>query len=286
MIMAYYRLGKYEDARRSMKRLLDFARRFRLDNPLVKFGSDVYQPGEPINITYDAFGPPAAMVRGLFEYLYRADGLMLIPHIPAGITELHQRFPVRLGKKRLYLSAVGQGSVRRVLVNGRDWQWHDEASVFLPEGHTPEEATIQVILGDAKPTRVPKPAVPVPAKAVLSEFAKVSAPASLAPLRERVSTFVLFLQRLEQAGLAQTYEGAHAQLILRQWLTVLRRAELQNTGKLARLPEPSQTAADKSYVDTLTKLCDGLEKVLDGYADSRSAGKQRITEIWQGVKKG
>ena len=33
MIMAYYRLGKYDDARRSMKRILDFARRFRMDNP-------------------------------------------------------------------------------------------------------------------------------------------------------------------------------------------------------------------------------------------------------------
>ncbi len=286
MIMAYYRLGKYEDACRSMKRLLDFARRFRLDNPLVKFGSDVYQPGEPINITYDAFGPPAAMVRGLFEYLYRADGLTLIPHIPTGITELHQRFPVRFGKKHLYLSAVGQGSVRRVLVNGRDWQWHDESSVFLPEGRTPEEATIQIVLGDAKPARLPKPTLPVPAKTVLSELAKAPAPASLAPLRERVSTFALFLQQLEQAGLVQTYEAAHAQLILRQWLTVLRRAELQSAGKLVRLPEPSQTAADKSYVDTLTKLCDGLEKVLDGYAHSRPAEKQRITEIWQGVKKG
>ncbi len=281
MIMAYYRLGKHEDARRSMKRLLDFARRFRLDNPLVKFGSDVYQPGEPINITYDAFGPPAAMVRGLFEYLYRADGLTLIPHVPAGVTELHQRFPVRFGKKRLYLSAVGQGLVRRVLVNGKDWQWHDEASVFLPEERTPEVATIQVVLGDAKPARVPAPTVPMSAQAVLNEFAKASAPAPLAPLKERVSAFARLLQRLEQAGLAQTYEAAHALLILRQWLTVLKRAELQATDRLARLPEPSQTAADKSYVETLTRLCDGLEKVLDGYADSRLAEKRRIHEIWR-----
>ncbi|MCL6474148.1 MAG: hypothetical protein K6U75_03725 [Firmicutes bacterium] len=284
MIMAYYRLGKHEDARRSMKRLLDFARRFRLDNPLVKFGSDVYQPGEPINITYDAFGPPAAMVRGLFEYLYRADGLTLIPHIPAGVTELHQRFPVRFGRKRLYLSTVGQGRVRRVLVNGKDWQWHDETSVFLPEDRTPEVATIQILLGDAKPARVPAPTVPVSAQAVLNEFAKASAPAPLAPLKERVSTFARLLQRLEQAELAQTYEAAHAQLILRQWLTVLKRTELQDAGRLSRLPEPSQTAADKSYVETLTKLCDGLEKVLDGYADSRLAEKRLIYEMWRVAK--
>ena len=70
MILAYYRLGKYEDARRSMQQLLTFARRFRMDNPLTDFGNDVYQPKQPINITYDAFGPPAALIRGLFEYLY------------------------------------------------------------------------------------------------------------------------------------------------------------------------------------------------------------------------
>ena len=57
MILAYFRLGKYEDARRSMQQLLTFARRFRMDNPLTDFGNDVYQPKQPINITYDAFGP-------------------------------------------------------------------------------------------------------------------------------------------------------------------------------------------------------------------------------------
>ncbi len=286
MMMAYYRLGKHEDARRSMKRLLEFARRFRLDNPLVRFGSDVYQPGEAINITYDAFGPPAAMVRGLFEYLYRADGLTLMPHIPAGVTELHQRFPIRFGRKRLYLSVVGQGKVHRVLVNGKSWQWHDEASVFLPDEHTPEVATIQIVLDDARPVQVPKPAIPVAAKQVLDELARAPVPPALAPLKERIAPFARLLQRLEQAGLVQTYEAAHAQLILRQWLTVLRRTELQTAGKLHRLPEPSQTAADKSYVDTLTKLCSGLQKVLDGYAESPLAERRRIYKVWQAVKEG
>jgi len=53
-----------------------------MDNPLTKFGSDVYQPGQPINLCYDTFAHAAALVRGLFEYLYRADGLTLIAHIP------------------------------------------------------------------------------------------------------------------------------------------------------------------------------------------------------------
>ena len=119
MMLAYYRLGKFEDARRSMRQLLTFAERFRMDNPLMKFGSDVYQPNQPINLSYDTFGPPAAFMRGLFEYLYRADGLTLLPHIPPGITRLEQRFPVRFGTKRLYLATSGTGPVTAVTINGK-----------------------------------------------------------------------------------------------------------------------------------------------------------------------
>ena len=71
-----------------MQQPLTFARRFRMDNPLTDFGHEVYQPKQPVNITYDAFGPPAALIRGLFEYLYRADGLSRAPHIPPGIGEI------------------------------------------------------------------------------------------------------------------------------------------------------------------------------------------------------
>jgi hypothetical protein len=88
MILAYYRVGAYDDARRAMKKILEFARIFRTDNPLVDFGAKVYQPKEPINCTYDTWGAPAGLIRGLFEYLYNAEGLKLVPHIPPTITEL------------------------------------------------------------------------------------------------------------------------------------------------------------------------------------------------------
>ena len=132
MVMGYYRLGKYDDARRSMQQLMKFAREFRMDNPLVDFGARVYQPNQPINLCYDSFGPPAAMIRGLFEYLYRADGLVLVPHVPPGITRLEQHFPIRFGAKRLYLATTGSGPVTAVLVNGQPWKSFDEKSITLP----------------------------------------------------------------------------------------------------------------------------------------------------------
>ena len=149
MMLGYYRLGQFEDARHSMRQWLSFAERFRMDNPLVKFGSEVYQPGQPINLTYDAFGPPAAFVRGLFEYLYRADGLTLLPHIPPGISRLQQRFPIRCGTKRLFLATVGNGPITAVTLNGEPWKQFNSQSVFLPYGLIPQSASLEIALGGA-----------------------------------------------------------------------------------------------------------------------------------------
>ncbi|MFH1923910.1 MAG: hypothetical protein ABIP48_28965, partial [Planctomycetota bacterium] len=151
MVMGYYRLGKYDDARRSIEQLMKFASEFRMDNPLVDFGARVYQPDQPINLCYDSFGPPAAMIRGLFEYLYRADGLVLLPHVPPGITQLEQHFPIRFGQKRLYLATTGSGPVTAVLVNGQPWSSFDDESIMLLYDKTPQEAVIQIGLGGAEP---------------------------------------------------------------------------------------------------------------------------------------
>jgi hypothetical protein len=154
MMLAYYRLGKYDDARESMKRILTFAQRFRMDNNLTNFGSDVYQPALPVNITYDAFAIPAALRRGLFEYLYKADRLTLIPHIPSGIAELQQMDPVRFGEKRLYLAVFGTGPLRGVRVNGRKWKHFTPESIDLPYDETPRDAVIVITRGGAKAGKV------------------------------------------------------------------------------------------------------------------------------------
>ena len=191
MMMAYYRLGKYEDARRSMRQLLTFARKFRMDNPLVKFGSDVYQPGELLNLCYDTFAPSAGLVRGLFEYLYTADKLTLIPHIPPGITELEQRFPIRFGGKKLFLSTRGHGPVTAVRINGQEWKDFDAQAIRLPYAQTPDAAYLQIALGGvelpqtaetAKAESLPIPSLPDEAFWTSERAIRESRPNSL-PLR-------------------------------------------------------------------------------------------------------
>ena len=494
MIMGYYRLGKCEDARRSMKKMLDYARRFRMDNPLVDFGNAPYQPGLPINCVYDNWGVPAAMVRGLFEYLYRADGLTIIPHIPAKITRLEQHFPIRFGTKRIYLATTGQGPITAVIVNGEPWKDFTTQQVLLPYDQVLGEAVVQIVMGDAKPqTFTPKKqdlsvlpevfsadtlrlkpaAAPIavtnnlplrigadssggsrflgqiararvfsralsakeiaalaagktiedaslvgdwtpgsrqdniipnargthlPAKivgelpladsahgkaadftgkgyleiahdprlnltkaltldawirpAVLSgsggriidksevgtsngflldthpgnslrlivdagvasydakfqpdkwvhvaatvapdgkiamyvdgkQVAAQTGPSSqqidLGQLSTRIATVCVFHKRLVEAGLGESYEAAHARLAVECMAAACARTKLLAEGRLPRLPGASQAAADRSYLETVSRLCDGLEKVIQSYAKADDQQKRRIYRLW------
>jgi hypothetical protein len=239
-VMAYYRLGKYEDARRSMKKMMSFARQFRMDNPLVDFGNAVYQPKEPINLTYDAFGAASGLIRGLFEYLYSADGLRLVPHIPEGITRIEQRFPIRFGTKRLYLAVAGNGPIKSVRVNGKRWKSFDAESVFLPYNSTPELAAIQIIRGEAsgrtfKPPKLDYSIPPLPALAAWRQPEKsVVIAANELPLRigadsdggsrfvgdmARVSVFNRALKADEIARLSKDDQGAllHDSAVVGNW---------------------------------------------------------------------
>jgi hypothetical protein len=282
MVMAYYRLGKYEDARRSMKRLLGFAHRFRMDNPLVKFGSDVYQPNEPINLCYDSFGPAAALVRGLFEYLYRADGLTLVPHIPPGITELEQTFPIRFGEKRLFISTVGAGPITAVTVNGQPWHAFDAHTVTLPYSQTPKTAQVCLAMGGAKPTKPSDEFKETPSLSpVINQYLKSAIAGD-----QRAGALVKFLQSMSETGRWQSYESAHAFLAVQCLVAMQDRKGLEQEGKLPPLADPkSQAAADQSYVDTYKRVREGLEKLMTAYANSSDRRQRVIAALWEEAQK-
>jgi hypothetical protein len=279
MMMAYYRLGKYQDARRSMEKLQTFARAFRMDNPLTDFGNAVYQPKEPINLTYDAFGPAAAFIRGLFEYQYRADGLTLILHVPPGITELEQLDPIRFGEKKLYLSTAGHGPITSVRVNGQPWKSFDARSIFLPYERTPDAAQISISLEDGEPTGIAVARTESTGKEASQQVANEEVQRRLAKLDARAETLRVFRNRLLAAGLGGTYEAAHAQLALDAVRVTHERLELLRTGKLAPLPAASQAAAGQAYESAATKLIEGLEAVIKSDEGSADPLRQQIARL-------
>jgi hypothetical protein len=279
MQLAYYRLGQFEDARRSMRKLLTFAERFRMDNPLTKCGSEVYQPNQPINLCYDTLGPAAGFMRGLFEYLYRADTLTLIPHMPPSITELQQLDPVRFGKKQIFISTVGEGPVTVVRVNGKNSKRFDASSITLTFADLPDTAQLQVSLGKARlPRYQAKSAAATKDSAGTTEL---SWPQDLNPFKAQAEKFSRLSHAFAEAGFAATPEAAHARLTAGAFETICRRRALQKEHKIKPLPAASQAAGDQAYADAAKRLAEGLTALLNSYANSPDSTHQKMRECWQ-----
>jgi hypothetical protein len=274
MILAYYRLGKFDDAMRSMKQLLTFADKFRLDNPLTKCGADVYQPTLPINLCYDSFGRPAAMVRGLFEYLYKADELVLIPHIPSTITKLQQNFPIRFGAKRIYLRTHGIGVMTSVLVNGRRWNKRDRTTIHLPYDKLSDVTYVEIVFGNDTKNAAPCP---------IPRFSHATDRSGTAndPLIARETKILDFCKRMDAAGFHDRYERSHAALCRDAIDTVFERQTKIEKGEIKKLASgASEKAADQSYVDAANRLFDGLNGLMHNYEKSSDAKRKQIASLW------
>jgi hypothetical protein len=273
MIMGYYRLGHQDDARKSMQHMLKFARQFKMDNNLTDFGNGLYQPQLPINITYDAFAPSAAMIRGLFEYCYKSDRLILLPHIPRNITRLEQKDPIRFGNKKLYLSTVGSGQVASVTINGEAWADFTPEQIVLPFDKTPEIARIEIKLGYDT----------VPPMTIATSQSAEEEPSPPQAMERTLSEMRKFQQNMRKAGLGERYEVAHAHLIEQAILAVAKRNEFMKAGKLEPLADPKAAeAATKSYTDAVDKLTLGFQQVMDRYRKSADPVEQQIITILGG----
>lgn len=168
MLLAYARTGHLDLSLQSWRALAGFASIFRMDSPLVAFGSEVYQPGEPINIVYDMFGVASGLLRSLWDPVYKANELTVTPHIPGNFSLLQQHFPMVWGQQALYFSARGDPSapITSVTVDGGAWP----SALFTPTTLTlpwaqlppaPSNITVVITFGGASPTSNTGPPPPL-----------------------------------------------------------------------------------------------------------------------------
>lgn len=82
------------------------------------WGSAPYQPSEPINTVIDMWAIPAALIRGIWGPEFAADSLTLSPAIPGNLTNLTQSFPLVWGSYLIFPSAIGNGPITGVTLDG------------------------------------------------------------------------------------------------------------------------------------------------------------------------
>jgi len=295
--MAYYRVGAYQDAAASFHQILSRSHRFRLDNPLTQFGAVEYQPNLPVNCVYDCWGVPGGFLRGLFEYVYTAQGLWLYPHIPSSIHALNQKFPVYFGKKEIYISVNGHGNLTAVELNGEAVKDFTKKSVFLPLDASPGKLYVSLGLGGSRAKPINMLSTPPNRPAAISlgkapdywdidllcdptdTAIGVTKPAVLKNIRKMAS----FYKALLKQGRENSYEAQHAALILQMVAAIHERRTLRGLGRLNPLSEPAQSAADHLFIGTVRNLTQGLVRHLEQCGHSSDQGKRNMYLTWANI---
>lgn len=188
-ILMYYRLGKFEDIYRSAVRAMKWAKDFRMDDHLTQRGENSYnlwydkgssRHNNGVAVTVDNFAVPAATIRGLFDYDYKSDRLILRPRIPGSITQFTQYQPIRFGDKKIYLSCRNGGpKVKSITINGKSLKTEASDKVVLIYQDLPKEAKVEITTEGGwgeEEFSVPYPVLP---SLALTKEANVNLPDSL-----------------------------------------------------------------------------------------------------------
>jgi len=154
-ILMYYRMGRFDDIYRSAVRAMKWAKDFRMDQPFTQRGENTnnnwYDEGQWLHrdgvaVMADNFAVPAATIRGLFDYDYRADRLILRPRIPGSITRYVQKEPIRFGAKKVWLSCKNGGSrIQAIKINGKKTELISREQAELLYDQLPDRAEVEIV---------------------------------------------------------------------------------------------------------------------------------------------
>lgn len=145
-ILAYQKLGKYDDTFRAADWYMKWAEEYRQDAPLSQWGWNTNNPwsaenddhtvcNRPAAVMIDNFAPVTCLLRGLFGYTADARGLWITPQIPDCITEYIQHEPVWFGGCAVWIAYKNGSEAPIVTLDGQEvGTVQPDGSIFLPAG--------------------------------------------------------------------------------------------------------------------------------------------------------
>lgn len=285
-ILAYYRLGKFDDVRRPAVRAMKWAKDFRMDAPWSQCGENTSNPWSDtgnfhvggVAVMIDNFAIPMATVRGLFDYDYRFDRLILRPRVPGTISHYVQKEPVRFGEKNLYLSCRNGGPrIKSVAVNGKPLVVASSDAAVLLYDALPQDAKVEIVTeggwksqpGQAD-VAVARPAGVTTARAELPDA-----------LKKPLAVLLAMRRRLADEPGAQ-FDRA----FLREALAAIDAVQIRPTvepgpGFFRPMTPKKRAAIVKFYERAALVMYQGFAKRMDRYQQSKDPGQVRIAQLFR-----
>lgn len=285
-ILMYYRMGKFEDIRRSANRAMKWAKDFRMDAPWSQQGENTSNPWSDkgkfrvggVAVMVDNFAIPAATIRGLFDYDYKSDRLIIRPRIPGSITEYQQKEPVRFGEKKLFLSCKNGGpKISSVEINGKELKVTSNDELALIYEELSNESNIEITTTGGWPGE--KPASGYPVKPSLQDKSEVN---STIPetLKKPYNVLLAMKLNLENEPGVEN-EKAMVNKAIQAIESCRERLSLQpGPGYFRPITSERKEGIDKFYEQTAKSMYEGFSNRMKKYADSNNQQQKRIADLF------
>lgn len=167
-ILAYMKLGRYDDAFKAADWYMRWAKEYRQDAPFSQWGFNTNNPWQrenddhtvcerPVSVMVDNFAPVTCLLRGLFGYEADAEGLSVRPQIPDDITELIQREPIYFNGCAIHLLYEGGDQTVAGNLDGTLLRADETGRIRIPASLLPRGEEVCLSLsrsGEAKAYRI------------------------------------------------------------------------------------------------------------------------------------
>ena len=294
-ILMYYRLGKFEDIRRSATRAMKWAKDFRMDAPWSQRGENTNNPWSDsgkfrvggVAVMIDNFAIPAATIRGLFDFDYRSDRLILRPRVPGSITQYTQKEPVRFGAKKLYLSCRNGGpKVKSVKVNGMAIKVGSSDEVMLLYSELPMEAKIEITTEGGWPKESSTTVYPAVPALLIENGTKAQASAELPESLKKPFVVLSVMKRLLSNEHGVDYERAFVTAAIKSCEDYRVRATIDlGSGYYRPITPKRREGINKFYEQTAITMYNGFTKRMASYAEKGDMQQKHVATLFSEAQK-
>ena len=271
-ILMYSRLGKFEDIRRSGIRNMKWSKDIRMDAPWTQRGENTenlwydkgfWLHGEGVAVMVDNFAIPAATIRGLFDYDYKWDRLILRPRIPGSINQYNQKEPVRFGEKRIYLSCRNSGpKVKSVKVNGKKIKIESSEEIVLIYNDLPNEARVEIVTEGGWAQQEKTVDYPIVLELVNEQAVKSELPDSL----QKPFEVLIELDKLLSTESGADYDRSLVKAALESFEAYQYRKTMEvGPGYFRTIDQQRKEAMIRSFAKAAEGMYRGVEKRMENY---------------------
>ncbi len=290
-ILMYSRLGKFADIYRSGIRNMKWSKDIRMDAPWTQRGENTsnlwydkgfWLHGEGVAVMVDNFAIPAATIRGLFDYDYKSDRLILRPRVPGSITRYIQKEPVRFGEKNIYISCENGGpDIKSVSVNGKRLKNITIQEITLTYNELPENAQIEIVTKGGWPSSEATAEYPVMPALISENPQKAEFPDSL---KTQYATLTKFDELLSKETGAD-FEKAFVKTALAAFDAYLYRSVMETgPGYFRAIDDQRKHAMIRSFAKAATGMYRGVENWMKNYADKGDARQKHLAVLFSKAK--